>query len=251
MDVQVIQRLLESGECDRYGYWKPNAVMLFMQELAGLHAARLGTGRKDLVDLHRVVWVVARHEMVIDRYPASGDLIVGKSFPTRARRGIYPRFYEVKNEAGQTLVRGSSFWTLVDIHSRTMAHVPEISAAMPGNEGLETPLPYPGGAQELREGKEILYQWKPLYTDIDRNGHVNNSRAADWALCFLSECVDLKRRPIHTLRATFQKEILPEEEVELFFRFKGDSFSLRCQRDGRACVTLSGTVYEEYEYPNM
>ena len=66
MDVQVIQRLLESGECDRYGYWKPNAVMLFMQELAGLHAARLGTGRKDLVDLHRVVWVVARHEMVIE-----------------------------------------------------------------------------------------------------------------------------------------------------------------------------------------
>ncbi|MDD4079814.1 MAG: thioesterase [Eubacteriales bacterium] len=248
MNVQLIRRLLESGECDRYGYWKPNAIMSFMQELAGLHAARLGTGRQAMMDRHQAVWVVTRHEMVIDRYPAIADTIVGKSFPTRARRGIYPRFYLVEDEAGQRLVRGSSFWTLADIRSRAMTQVPEIAAAMPDNEGLDKPLPYPGGAQELMEGREILYRWKPLYTDIDRNGHVNNSRTADWALCFLSECVDLKRQPIHTLKVTFHQEMLPEEEVDLRFMINGDAFSLRCQKDERTCVTLSGTVYGGYNH---
>jgi len=247
MKVQRIERLLESGECDRYGFWKPNAIMSFMQELAGLHAIRLGMGREALVADHQAVWVVTRHEMVIDRYPAVADNLVGKSFPTKARRGIYPRFYLVEDEAGQALVRGSSFWTLADIQSRTMTQVPEVSSLMPENEDLEKPLPYPTGAKELSQGREIRYNWQPLYTDIDRNGHVNNSRAADWALCFLSECVDLSKRPIRSLQVTFHQEMLPGEEVALRFMIDENAFSLRCSREERARVTLSGTLYEDYE----
>lgn len=251
MDVLRIERLLESGECDRHGYWKPNAIMSFMQELAGLHAARLGFGRQDILKNHQAVWVLTRHEMVIDRYPAIGDLIVGKSFPTRARRGIYPRFYQVEDAAGNVLVRGSSFWVLADICSRIMAQVPQVALGMPGNEALDKPLPYPVIAQELREGKEILYQWKPLYTDIDRNGHVNNTRIADWMLCFLDECMDLACRPVHSLQVTFRKEMLQGEAIDLRFMMGQDDFSLRGDRDGDTCVLLCGTLCLQHNQESL
>ncbi len=251
MDVQKIERLLESGECDRHGYWKPNAIMAFMQELAGLHAARLGFGRQDIVTKHQVVWVLTRHEMVIDRYPAIGDMIVGKSFPTRTRRGIYPRFYQIEDGAGDILVRGSSFWTLADIDSRTMAQVPQVADAMPDNEALDKPLPYPVSARELENGREILYQWKPLYTDIDRNGHVNNTRVADWMLCFLDECVDLARRPVRSLQVTYRKEMLQGEAIDLRFMMGQDDFSLRSDRDGDTCVLLSGSLYPDYDQESL
>lgn len=251
MNVEMIQRLLESSECDRYGYWKANAIMSFMQELAGLHADHLGMGRADIVPDHWVVWVVARHDMVIDRYPAIGSPVVGKTFPTTSRRGIYPRFYLLEDEKGQSLVRGSSFWTLAGIDSRAMEQVPEVAARVPGNEDLDKPLPYPTGARELETGREILQQWRPVYTDIDRNGHVNNSRVADWALCFLNECVDLRRRPIHTLQITFHRELLQDEEVSLRFMMGEDDFSLRCFRGEQNHVTLSGTLYEDYDADSL
>ena len=251
MDVQRIERLLESGECDRHGYWKPNAIMSFMQELAGLHAARLGFGRQDIVRNHQVVWVVTRIDLVVDRYPAIGDPLVGKSFPTQARRGIYPRFYQIEDQAGASLVRGSSYWTLADIASRGMTQVPQVSAAMPDNEALEKPLPYPGGARELENGREILYQWKPLYTDIDRNGHVNNTRVADWALCFLDECANLETRPVRALQASYRKEMLQGEIIDLRFLMGQDDFSLRCDRDGDICVTLSGSLYPSYDRTSL
>ncbi|MGI6694861.1 MAG: acyl-[acyl-carrier-protein] thioesterase [Christensenellales bacterium] len=251
MDIQKVERLLESGECDRYGYWKPNAIMGFMQEVAGLHAARLGFDRKDIVKNHQVVWVLTRHEMVIDRYPAIGDVLVGKSFPTKARRGIYPRFYQVEDSTGGVLVRGSSFWTLADINSRTMTQVPQVTEGMPDNESLEKPLPFPGGAREVAEGREIRFQWKPLYTDIDRNGHVNNTRVADWALCFLNECVDLSRRPVHTIQVTYRKEMLQNDAIDLRFVLDQDTFSLRGDREGDTCVLLSGTLYPDYDHENL
>ncbi len=251
MDVLRIERLLESGECDRHGYWKPNAIMTMMQELAGLHAARLGFGRQDIVRDHQAVWMLTRHDMVIDRYPVIGDPLVGKTFPTRARRGIYPRFYRIEDEAGSSLVRGSSFWTLADIRRRAMAQLPQVASAMPDNEHLEKPLPYPSGAREMEEGREICRQWKPLYTDIDRNGHVNNTRVADWALCFLDECVDLKRRPIHALQVTYHREMLQGEAISLRFVMGQEGFSLRCGREGERCVTLSGSLYPDYDQGSL
>ncbi len=251
MNIQRIERLLESGECDKHGYWKPNAIMALMQELAGLHAARLGFGRQQIVQHHQAVWVLTRHDMVIDRFPAIGDMIVGKSFPTQARRGIYPRFYQIEDAAGQVLVRGSSFWTLADIDSRTMTQVPEVALAMPDNEALEKPLPYPAGARELLEGREIRRPWQPLYTDIDRNGHVNNTRVADWALCFLDACVNLSRRPVHTLQVTYRKEMLQGDEIDLRFMMGQDAFSLRGERDGESCVVLSGGLYPAYDQGSL
>ncbi len=238
-----------SSDCDRHGFWRMNSVMVLMQELAGEHSILLGCGRKDTLQFN-AVWILTRHEMVIDRYPEIAQTVVGKSFPGRPRRGIFPRYYLIEDGRGRPLARGSSFWVLADVNTRQMLpECPPVTALMPDTSGLTVPLHNPGAAEEVSGGLRRDVTWKPLFTDFDQNGHVNNTRAADWALCFLGEEAPVDKTPVHTLRVSYHRELLPGNPVELSFGLRERAFSLRCDALGEVALRLSGTLYDREIQP--
>ena len=239
-----------SSDCDRYGFWKINRILVLMQELAGEHSERLGCGFLETLKKN-AVWVVTRNEFAVDSYPAIGQVVVGKSFPGRARRGIYPRYYLIEDEQGQPLVRGSSFWVLADADTRQMVDIAEIHDAMPDTSEFPLPFHNPGAAEERKEGQQRSFSWRPVYTDIDRNGHVNNTRAADWALCFLSETADLQRHPVRSLLASYHRELLAGSQVEMKFTCRENLFSLRCDVEGDLALRMSGELFGDTVKPGV
>jgi len=237
-----------SSDCDRHGFWKPARILVMMQELAGEHSGILGFSFADMLKLG-AVWVVTRNEFEVLRYPEIAQTVYGKTFPGRPRRGIYPRYYQVEDEAGQPLVRGSSFWVLADVNTRQMVDLAAVSAAMPDTSGL---LPYyhnPGAAEELGAGSPQRGRWQPVYTDLDRNGHVNNTRAGDQALCFLSRAADLSRHPVRTLLASYHRELTEQDQVDMAFVSEGPAFSLRFSVRGTLALRMSGRLFEQAVKP--
>ena len=231
-----------SSDCDRFGYLKMNRVLVFMQELAGEHSDILGWSFENTLS-HNAVWVVTRNEFEIISYPRIGQSVLGRTFPGRARRGIYPRYYVIEDQAGQPLIRGSSFWALVDVTTRQMTDIKEISADFPDTSDLAPFFTNPGAADELTEGIKRDSTWRPVFTELDRNGHVNNTRAADWALCFLSETADISQHPVRTVRASYHKEMMAGDAVDLSFVSKDKAFSLRCDIKGELALRLSGELF--------
>lgn len=233
-----------SSDCDRYGFMKMNRILVIMQELAGEHSDLLGWSFKNTLD-HGAVWVVTRNEFEVLQYPAIGQSVVGKTFPGRARRGIYPRYYEIVDMAGQPLIRGSSFWALADVKTRQMTDIPEIAAGFPDTGGLTPYFRNPGAPDSLTEGTMLHDTWHPVYTDLDRNGHVNNTRAAEIALCFLSETSNIKDHPVRTVQASYHRELFAGEAVHMAFTSKDKAFSMLCSAGEEAALRLSGTLFEE------
>ncbi len=230
-----------TSDCDRYGFWRPDAMMLLMQELAGRHSHALGWGRQVIL-ASGAAWVLTRNEMTVDRYPAPAHDVIGKTVTGQPRRGIYTRYYLIEDEEGRPLVRGSSFWALADIFTRRMTDRPDVAASFGMGEPEAPPHPRPGAAAEVEGGTLRRLSIKPVYTDIDHNGHVNNTRAAAWALCFLAEHADLRQTPVKTLCINYHREIRPEDTADLTFRMNGNAFSLRCECAGEVAVRLSGTL---------
>lgn len=230
--------LLLSDYCDRYGRWRPSQMLVAMQEMAGEHSEVLGVGRERVLEAG-AIWVLTRTELHIHRYPVFLDRITARTFPTAPRRTLYPRFFVFADDEGP-VASASTYWAVMHLAEQRMVSMPWLNEQIPDNEALERPLGYPGSTT-LATGEEQLLQYQPVYADYDLNGHVNNTKCADWACNLLGSRV-LARQPVSTLILNYSREIRGSAPVDFSFRFGGDAFSLRCLRDGVAHMDVSGTL---------
>lgn len=241
MDTLTHEFLLLSDFCDRYGRWKPSQMLVAMQEMAGDHSERLGVGRDKVLSCG-AIWVLTRSQLHIHRYPVFLDTVTVRTFPTEPRRLLYPRFYVFEDAQGQPLASASTYWAIMDLKEQRMVSLPWINRMIPANDDIAPPLGYPGTAK-LAGGEEQCSRYQPVFADLDLNGHVNNTKAADWARNLLGG-ETLRRQPVKTLVINYSREIRGAGPLDFSFRRADDTFSLRCLREGVAHVDVSGTLMQ-------
>lgn len=226
--------------CDRNGYWLPSQILMMMQEMGGRHGQTLGVGRAEML-AKNAVWVLTRNEYRLLRLPRPGELIVAKTHPGPARRTLYPRYHTFELEDGTPLAEGIGGWTLCDVSTRRMAHLPKVAGLIPDTADLYKPFGSFPSAVEALEG-ETEHSLRELhYCDFDVNGHVNNTRAGDW-VCDMLGPERLKGRPVRHLVVNYSREILPGGPVELSLTASGDRFFLRCEREGELLLSCGGEL---------
>jgi len=161
---------------DRYGFAKPSALLFFAQEVAGQHCRQLQVDYDTLAG-KGMFWAVIRHRMVISRTPRRGQTIRVDTWPMPTSRAAFPRSVVGYDEEGNECFRSISLWVLMDMESRSMI--------LPGKSGILVDGILRGG--ELAAPGSIMpgnltasFDRTVCYTDLDRNGHMNNTRYLDW-----------------------------------------------------------------------
>lgn len=228
---------------DRFSHWKPSAIMVAMQEMAGTHSAMLGLDREAQIARFGAVWVLTRNELKIFQMPKVGQTIVASTFPGPARRGLFPRYHAFHLEDGTLLARGLGGWVMADIKTRRMVDLQEVADLMPDTRDLPRYAPFPRPVTLLTQGEERQIKRALNYSDFDMNHHVNNTVCADWAQDLLGASV-LRERAITSFVTSYRKEILPGGPVDLQLLREGDRFSLTCEREGERLLEASGTLEE-------
>ncbi len=229
-------RLL-SRDCDLTASWRPGAILLAMQEAGGAHSELIGAGRNALA-LQNLAWVLTRIEVEMDRYPKAGESLALETFPAPVRRWFFPRYFIVRDERENEIGRAASLWVLLDLTTRRMVQPGSVAALMPDNSDLPAPLGLPGSVNEvsgtLEEGRFL-----PRYTDLDYNGHVNNTRYVDWACDALGIDTMSAYEPAR-FTVNYNMEILPGREVRTELRRLGPDFSFCGFVDGERHFDLGG-----------
>lgn len=209
-------------DCDLTGQWRPSAILEVMQEMAGIHAALIGVGRNVLIQ-QNIIWVLTRVEVVMDRYPCIGDTISVETFPMPVRRWFFPRYFIFRDEHGQEIGRAGSLWVLLDINTRKMVKPDAAAALMPDNSDLLAPLGLPATVTEV-SGTLESFTHTPTYTDLDINGHVNNTKYMDW--CCNALGIDTMRgNHLSRFDINYNLEILPGQTTRCDLRRLGPDFS--------------------------
>ena len=161
---------------DRFGRLKNSMILYYAQEVAGRHFDRLAMTYEELAQ-RGMFWAIIRQRVRITRLPMSGETIRVETWPMPNSRVAYPRSVVAYDERGEEVFRCISLWVLMDLNSRAMILPGKSGISVPGtlrgNE-LAAPNALPAKVLSNRRSRTVSF------TDLDRNGHMNNTKYLDW-----------------------------------------------------------------------
>ena len=161
---------------DCFGRLKPSMLLFLCQDVAGHHCQLLGADYGTLAQKN-LIWAIIRQKVQITRLPKSGEKIRIETWPMPTTKVCYPRSTVAYDREGRELFRSIGMWVLMDAASRAMI--------LPGKSGVTveglltgTELAAPGSLAAHQHEKTA--QRRVCYTDLDRNGHMNNTKYLEW-----------------------------------------------------------------------
>ena len=161
---------------DCYGRLRPSMILFFAQEIAGQHCNVLQVDYDSLA-AKRMFWAVTRHRVQISRLPHRGETIRVETWPMPTTRVAYPRSMVAYDEAGNECFRSISLWVLMDLDNRNMILPGKSGISVVGTlRGNELASPLGLVPRDLANSRSRMV----CFTDLDRNGHMNNTRYLDW-----------------------------------------------------------------------
>ena len=151
----------------------PSALLTYMQETAGEHLKSLLCSMDEMRDNMGLAFLLSQISFYIHEPLYADDEIDVETWVCESRGLSYLRAFRILR-AGQTVAEASSVWGLMDIASRRLLRADE----SPFEAEPEAPclLPLPRRLRVLRtEEMEDAGERRIVYSDVDYNGHMNNT----------------------------------------------------------------------------
>ena len=189
---------------------KPSVLLYFVQEVSGKHAAMLGSDWETLADKN-LFWAIIRHKVQITRMPEAGETITLETWPMPTTRVAYPRATVAYDENGNELFRTVALWVLMDLQTRAMILPGKSGVVVNGLiRGNELDIP-PSITPKILENQVTRAVG---YTELDRNGHMNNTRYLDWVDDLLPGCFH-KDHPMREILLCYLAEAREGQQIHL------------------------------------
>ena len=208
---------LTDMQTDAFGRAKPSALLSFAQDIAGEHAASLSDNWEQLQEKH-LFWAVTRHYLEVFSLPKVGQTVRLKTWPMVTTRVAYPRAVEGYSADGEKLFRMVSLWVLMDTEKRSLVLPGRGGLTIHGcNRGCEAPIPGSLTPGQYENSTAVTVR----YSELDRNGHMNNTRYLDWVDDLLSLAYHKTHR-LQSCTVCYLQELLPDSGCHLSWEMDED-----------------------------
>lgn len=211
-------------DLDCTGRMKMPAVLDYMQRIAEEHADAIGVGRRDTLR-HGYVWLVGRTHVCMDRLPQLDQTFSLTTWPGDHSRMTCPRYFEFQDASGASIGRAAMIWTLVHVQTRRITAPDKTPLPIREWESAPAPMDLPERLLALQTVDRSVVR-RPVYSDLDVNGHVNNARYVDW-ICDLFAPDDYQRRTMMDLQINYGREIRQDAAVRLELHEEGNTFHVQ------------------------
>lgn len=182
---------ITTAAVDCFGRLKPSMLLYYCQEVAGNHCIELGTDY-DSMAAKNMFWAVIRQKVQVTRLPRVGETITVETWPMPTTRTNYPRATVGYDGEGNELFKVLGLWVVMDLTNRTMILPKKSGVIVEGTlRGGELSVPGSLSPKDLMG----LYSRRVGYTDLDRNGHMNNTRYLEWMDDLLSSDFHRENEP--------------------------------------------------------
>ncbi|HHW47273.1 MAG TPA: acyl-ACP thioesterase [Clostridiaceae bacterium] len=201
------------SDCDFTKKLKLSSLFNYFQEIAALHADNLGIGISTLEYNYGVIWALIRIRTDIIRHPGLNEEILIETWPQYPKKYEFHRDFLIRDAQDNIIVRAASVWVLLDKKTRELKKSELITGNYPPlftERAIDSPL------RKIRpEGKpEISYKRVIGCSDIDVNGHLNNSKYIDFIMdCFSMK--DIQRYQVRSLQVNYLNEALAGDTITL------------------------------------
>ncbi|WAA10793.1 acyl-[acyl-carrier-protein] thioesterase [Fervidibacillus albus] len=190
---------------------KLSSLFSYFQEAANEAADVLGYGIDRLQSEFHVGWVLVRMRVEIIDMPIWNETITIETWPLEPNRMEFHRDYLVFDSSGNIRIRAISDWVIIDMDNRRLKRSEHIGLVYPEiikERAIDKRL------RKLNDFGNVEQSYKKVigYSDIDINGHLNNSNYIDYIMdCFPVE--DHQKYITKAIEVHFLRELLPGETL--------------------------------------
>ena len=169
----------------------------YMQEAAGISAAKLGWGIQALQS-EGLTWMLSRLRVRVSRYVPWGEAVTVRTWPSGMKGKLVAKrcFLGLDGDGGE-LFRAASEWLYVDMKAQKIAKLPETFAGLVPDGTPDFEFPDIGGKFAHLPSVDSCAEILTRHSDLDFNDHVNNVHYVEWMLENVRrgignvECVDI------------------------------------------------------------
>ena len=170
---------VDTRDVDGRSRCRPSALLGHLQEAATLAAESRGFGREVLMSNYGAFWMLARLWFRLDRPLRWGEELSIHTWHRGGKGASMYRDFDLYAD-GVHVGEAVSVWVLVQLEDRKMlrlSQIPELENTGGGERNKDIQL------SKLRMPEDMSLAERRLmhYSDTDINGHVNNTRYADFA----------------------------------------------------------------------
>ena len=211
---------------------RPSEMLVYMQETANRQFVNAGRDLDTERDTGGVGFILSKLALDLHKPLYAYEDIEVETFTCDSRGFSFNRGFRILKE-GEEIARAASVWALVDIKEGKLIKVNDYSVGFENEPIPETVSPMrikmPPAESFLSVGKRRI-----VYSDIDYNMHMNNTRYPNM-LCDFMELADTDRIAGMTLSYLHEAALGDELEV-LSAKTEDNYFFKTVGKDGKVCL---------------
>ena len=216
---------------------RPSALVTYLQETANEHLIHIGISLDDLRDRYGLAFILGSISMRVYEPLFSGESIEVQTWTCGEKGFRHNRCFRVLRE-GKTIAEATSVWALVRLSDGALVKVED----MPYRIEPEAPIALLGVPARLKmpsinEMEEVGTR-RIVYSDIDYNGHMNNTRYPDMVCDFLPE---MRENRVCGMVLSYRKEAAFDHTLRVFCQKCEDGY-LVCTVDEEGSVCTEAFV---------
>ncbi len=204
---------IHTYEVDLHNRLKVSSIFNFMQEAAGSHANNLKIGYEELLK-EGLFWVLSRIRIELLELPGFGEEIKILTWPKGTNKLFALRDFLIYNSHEEILGKATTAWLIIDRKTKRPQKIEPFAERFVSIEDKHALEVVPAKIAVPRN-KELIYEKKVGYTEIDVNDHVNNARYVEWIMDSFPKDVYEKNR-LDLIQVNFLSESRLGEEIEIF-----------------------------------
>ncbi len=225
--IYTEERFIRAYEIDFQNELKLNAVFNIMQEAASSHAESMGLGFEDLKK-NDLAWVLSWASIRLEKTAIFGEKIRITTWPKTKYKLFSIRDFRITDAQDNTIALATTAWLLINPRTKKITSLNELPENISYQPQMSAIDAYPEKIA-ISDDKELAYSKIIRYTDIDINGHVNNTKYVE----LLLDCFPLEK---------FRSERIREATIRFSSEsFEGDTIHVYTASAGAAAgLTIEG-----------
>ena len=222
MKVYKSKQEIAAYLCDRKDRLQPWAAVRMCQEISEAHSIAMGVGYEELMQRNSI-WILSRAYYNIYMRPKAFEKVMLSTW-SRGTDGLFAfRDYKMTNEAGETLLTGTTYWPMIDFTSRKPIRLKEIMSHYEccTDEATDHSVLERLRLPDMNE-PDGRFEQTAQFSMIDHAQHVNNAEYVRLVFDSLMQ-TDFDLDKPFSLEINYQHETQPNDTLSVLRKQDNDA----------------------------
>ena len=211
---------------------RPTELLVYMQETSNAHLDAMGHNLDTLRDEHSLAFLLSKTKIAIYAPLYFPEQITVETFTAESRAFGFSRFYRILR-GDELIAAADTTWALLDLNTKQLCRADSFDFGFVHEPAIDIGLP-----ARFRIGRTedmtFVGERRIVYSDLDYNMHMNNTKYADM-LCDFIPIEDVPR--VKGISISYLNEASFGSTLRLYRADSDEKYGFRAVRDDQnVCI---------------